>query len=86
MREDVTELVVRDLADEGNVDAERGGAGSAGVSNRTPSETMSCAKMLPSWSSATWPTKATSRPSAAAPAMLFAADPPLISRAGPIAA
>ena len=62
-----------------------GGPGITGVSNRTPSERMSWAKIAPSWSSATWPTNAALRPSAAAPAMLLAAEPPLTSRPGPIA-
>ena len=42
------------------------------------------AKTSPSWSSATWPMKPARPPSMAMPATVFAADPPLISRAGPI--
>ena len=36
---------------------------SGGVSNSTPSACMSCSKIRPSWSSATWPMKAACRPS-----------------------
>ena len=61
-------------------------ASRGGVANSTPSALMSWANTSPSWSSATWPTKPARPPSAAIPAAVFAADPPLVSRAGPICA
>ena len=38
-------------------------------------------KISPSWSAETWPTKPARPPSAATPAIVFAAEPPLVSRA-----
>lgn len=56
----------------------------AATSKRMPAAWMSCANTSPSWSSATWPMKAQRLPSAAMPAIVFAADPPDTSCPGPI--
>ena len=57
---------------------------SAGVSKATPSERISCANTSPSWSCATCPMKPARPPSAAMPATVFAAEPPLASIPGAI--
>jgi hypothetical protein len=46
---------------------------------------MSWRKIRPNWSSRTLPKKAERPPRAAIPTMVFAADPPDISSAGPMA-
>ena len=56
-----------------------------GTSKSTPAALMSWVKTLPSWSSRTLPMKAARAPSEATPTVVFAAEPPEISTAGPIA-
>ena len=55
------------------------------LSKVTPAARMSWRKIRPNWSSRTLPKKAERPPRAAIPTMVFAADPPDISSAGPIA-
>ena len=58
----------------------------SGVVNVTPVARMFWLNALPSVSSFTLPTKAPRAPKLATPAMVFAAEPPEISIAGPIEA